>query len=95
MSKSHGFGKFVMFCAATAAAAAGIYYYLNKKNSEFDDDLEDDDFDDFDDFDDADIDDSSSDERGYVNLDRASNEDDTKEDKAGESETEEFFDDEK
>ena len=101
MSKSnHGFGKFVLFCAAALCSAAGVYYYFNKKNSEFDDELEDDDFDDFDDFD-TDEESSVRARRGYVNLDRKSDEEKSADfhdssNVAGESaKTEEFFNDEK
>ena len=81
--KKHGVRKFLLFCTFIEGIGAVAYYYFNKKNSEFDDELEDDDFDDFDDFDD---DDAASD-RGYVNLNSDS--------KASEkSESEEFFDDE-
>lgn len=82
------FGKFLLFSAAVGAVAAGAYYYLqNKERVSKDDFDEDDDFDDFS----EDLDsDSAAEERSYVSLDFADNEEtssDTKDTEVTESET--------
>ncbi len=97
MSKSNGFGKFLVFCAAAGAAAAGVYYYLNKRDNDDFDDFDDDDYDDFDDFDDDDATESKAGSRRYVNISGTADSEDTaaeSDSKEEPSETEEFFDDE-
>lgn len=90
------FGKFLVTAAAISGAAAGAYYYLKKKN-EAAEPIEDD-FEDFDDFSEdleEETEDTTVEERSYVDLSL---------DKAKEAlenvatdaveKTEEFFDDE-